>query len=106
MLHAMTQHGLRADAAISVWVLQHCMRPQEDISLIRDATVSQGRLCVVNTVGRAVPAKEPAWVNDGLDIRAMLSDAVTELAAGRLAADVVSERVSRHSFWATYARGD
>ncbi len=37
MLDALSARGMAVDAAISVWVLQHCLRPAEDIARIRRA---------------------------------------------------------------------
>src|SRR5262249_9213972 len=50
MLGLLTGAGLRFDLAISVWVLQHCLMPADDIGLVRDGLRPGGRLFVVNNV--------------------------------------------------------
>jgi SAM-dependent methyltransferase len=102
LLQGMVWRGLRVDAAISVWVLQHCPSPQEDLELITSSLRPGGRLFVVNNHERALPTKEAGWMTDGLDIRAMLKDRLSEIATGVLDTDATSEYISRNSFWATY----
>lgn len=66
---------LRCDVAISVWTLQHCLKPAEDIANIRSALRERGRLFVLNMSGRAVPTSEQGWVNDGVDVQQILRTA-------------------------------
>lgn len=73
MLQGFIDDGLRVDAAFSIWVLQHCLKPGEDIGRIRDAMRPGAPLFVLNNTYRAVPTKELAWVNDGVDIKSTLS---------------------------------
>jgi SAM-dependent methyltransferase len=42
--------GLRVDIAVSIWVLQHCLRPAEDIELLRRAI--NAALCLLSLTGR------------------------------------------------------
>lgn len=104
-LDGMVQHGLRADAALAVWVLQHCLAPAEDIDRLGRALAPQGRLFVLNMPGRAVPAvQEEAgaarfmWAADGIDVAALLR--------GRFAVDAAGEpdmsRVPRMSSIGAY----
>ena len=44
----MVAAGLRVNAAIAVWVLQHCLQPAEDIARIRRSIVPKGRIFVLN----------------------------------------------------------
>ena len=73
MLQGFIDDGLRAHAAFSIWVLQHCLKPGEDIGRIRDVMQPGAPLFVLNNTYRAVPTKELAWVNDGVDIKSTLS---------------------------------
>ena len=76
MLDAMTERGFRFDAAISIWVLQHCDQPSDDVVRIRNALKVDGRLFVLNSMYRAVPALDYGkfkWHNDGVDLRTMLT---------------------------------
>jgi SAM-dependent methyltransferase len=88
-LDGMVQHGLRADAALAVWVLQHCLAPAEDIDRLGRALAPQGRLFVLNMPGRAVPAVQDAagearfvWAADGIDVAALLRGRFAVTAAG------------------------
>ena len=96
--------GLRVDAVISVWVLQHCLDLPGEIALIREALKPGGRLAVVNNIGRAVPTREKPWANDGLDIRELLGEALTVRAEGQLDAAYVGEMVRRFAFWGAYTK--
>lgn len=104
MFHAMVERGFRADAAISVWVIQHCLTPTEDLDLIKQSLKDGGRLGIVNNNGRAVPTKEKAWASDGVDVRGLLRDRFNELEAGKLAPEVVTPSLSGNTFWAIYQR--
>lgn len=73
MLQGFIDDGLHVHAAISIWVLQHCLKPGEDIGRIRDVMRPGAPLFVLNNTYRAVPTKELAWVNDGIDIKSTLS---------------------------------
>jgi 2-polyprenyl-3-methyl-5-hydroxy-6-metoxy-1,4-benzoquinol methylase len=75
MLDAMTDRGFRFDAGISIWVLQHCYQPQDDVARIRKAIKADGRLFILNNIYRAVPTaqnNEFKWTNDGIDLKTML----------------------------------
>ena len=104
---AMIRSGLRADAAISVWVLQHCAQPTQDIDLLQSALRPGGDLFVVNNLHRAVPVRpEPGdrsvWASDGLDIGDLLRARFELRAEGRLDPAVVGADVSQLTFWAAY----
>jgi SAM-dependent methyltransferase len=100
MLVALVGSGLRFDAAISVWVLQHCASPETDIGLLAAALKPGAPAFIVNNVGRAVPTVEDGWIDDGVDVRALLLDAFELEAEGRLDAAFATPAVSRHTFWA------
>lgn len=69
------------DYAIAVLTLQHCVAPLVDIDRIARALKPGGRLFVLNYLIRAVPAGGE-WVNDGVDVFAMLGSRLTELGSG------------------------
>jgi SAM-dependent methyltransferase len=106
MLETLTAGGFRFDAAISVWVLQHCHEPARDIARIGGALKPGGVFFVVNNDGRVVPTVEHGWADDGLDMRELLgAERSLELREeGRLDPEVVGGQVSDASFWATYLR--
>jgi SAM-dependent methyltransferase len=87
--------GLRVHAAISVWVLQHCFAPADDIACIRRSLIPGGGAFVLNMPKRAVPAvldSAPAqpgefvWAADGIDVAMLL------LAAFHLEAEGVPDK--------------
>jgi SAM-dependent methyltransferase len=104
MLDDLLARGVRADAAIAVWVLQHCFAPTEDIERLRAALVHRGRLFVVNNKDRAVPTMESAWVHDGIDIRQALEARFKARRVGTLDPARVGQAVTDFSFTATYTR--
>jgi SAM-dependent methyltransferase len=72
----MVHGGLRVHAAIAVWVLQHCLKPAEDIARIRRSLVPDGGVFVLNMPKRAVPKLDGgdkfSFDPDEIDIAAML----------------------------------
>ena len=72
--------GLRVHGAISVWVLQHCFSPADDIARIDRAMAAGSRGFILNMNSRAVPTvpDEPGspsifrWASDGVDVAALL----------------------------------
>jgi SAM-dependent methyltransferase len=104
MFHQMGVRGFRADAAFSVWVLQHCLSPEQDIGLMIAALPSGAPLTAVNMKRRAIPTQEKAWADDGIDMRALLASYVTQQAAGTLDPEIVTPRGAEATFWATYRR--
>jgi SAM-dependent methyltransferase len=94
--------GLRVDIAVSIWVLQHCLRPAEDIELLRRAIKPGGSLFVMNNLHRAVPTLEKGWANDGIDIRKTLSNTFALHAEQVLASPLVPPALSGITFWAAY----
>lgn len=106
MLERMAAAGLRADAAISVWVLQHCLRPQEDLGLLKSALRAGGRIGVVNTRARYVPTREGPFINDDLDLKALLAATFPVTADGRLDVEAVGDHIAERSFWSAHRVGD
>jgi SAM-dependent methyltransferase len=96
---AETQKGLRIDAAICIWVLQHCQDPAVDLTLIRRAMQPHARIFVVNNSFRAVPVAERPFVNDGKDVRAILNESLVEVASGELSEDAVGPVLAPCSYW-------
>ena len=82
--------GLRTHAAISVWVLQHCFAPADDIARIGRGLAAGGRGFVLNMPKRAVPAllDQPSddgrflWASDSIDVAALLRAAFDVAAEG------------------------
>jgi SAM-dependent methyltransferase len=96
----MVARGLRCDAAISVWVLQHCLKPAEDIARIGRALRPGAGVFIVNNVNRAVPTRELGWANDGIDIKALLAQHFEPLASEAMPREIVTESLAGITWWA------
>ena len=99
MLAAMSGRGFRFDAAISIWVLQHCPSPANDIARLRAALAPDGRLFVLNANRRCVPTRESGWIDDGLDIKALLAKEFASVGDGKLAPDKTTEFILNTTYW-------
>ena len=106
MLEGLVARGLRFDAALAIWVLQHCATPAQDMARIRAALKPGGDLYAVNGNVRSIPTTEMGWVNDGLDIRSMLAAEFELVRDGRLARERTTDIIADGTFWATYRRRD
>ena len=96
--------GMRVDAAISIWVLQHSVEPAIDISRVADALGPQGSFFLVNNLRRAVPTVSHGWFDDGLDVKEMVSDACVLVEEGLLDAEKTTPQVARHCYWAHFQK--
>ena len=102
LLDCLVARGARFDAALAVWVLQHCHKPAQEIARVRAALHPGAPLFVVNSLHRTIPTVEKSWVNDGLDIKAMLAAELDPAEEGRLAPEKTSEILAAGSYWATF----
>jgi len=103
-LDDLVARGLRCDYAISIWVLQHCLKPADDIARLHRALRPGGQLFVVNGFSRAIPTREKGWVNDGIDLRTLLDGQFSLVADGKLSAEHTTAIIAEHCFWASYRR--
>lgn len=94
--------GRQFDAALAVWVLQHCPEPETDIAAIDRAT--QGPVLVVNTKHRAVPGEDGDWFDDGIDVAGLLARRFRTLDTGMLPEHVSPPYIARHTYWRVCAR--
>jgi SAM-dependent methyltransferase len=104
MLDLLIDRGLTVDAAISVWVLQHCAFPSEDISRLKRVLKPGGRLFILNNDDRAVPTVERGWVSDGLDIKALLSQEFVLQSEGRPMREQTSAPIAELTYWASFQK--
>jgi SAM-dependent methyltransferase len=109
---ALVEKGLRIDAAISVWVLQHCFDPAQDVARIRRGLRPDGTAFVLNMRKRAVPAVEAAqsapqfhWVADSHDVFAILRASFAVEAEGDVETDAAPNMADAGSAWMRLARG-
>lgn len=94
---AMVAHGLRVNAAIALWVLQHCPQVDREVALIHQALSSGGRFYVLNNKHSAIPT-DIGWVSDGTDLLTILREQFQTLKVGTLPPGVTHQEISRHSF--------
>jgi 2-polyprenyl-3-methyl-5-hydroxy-6-metoxy-1,4-benzoquinol methylase len=104
MLDGLVAKGFRADAAISIWVLQHCLKPAVDIERIDRAVAAQGTIFVLNNIYRAVPTREADWANDGIDIKATLAKHFAVVRDGKPPDEVTPKDLRDIIFWAFYTK--
>lgn len=102
MLDTLIERGMSFDGIFSIWVLQHCHAPNDDIARIRRGLRPDGRLFVLNNINRAVPTREQGWINDGVDLRAHLDREFVQLGDGTPALEHTSKSVVEGAFWAAY----
>ena len=91
------------DFAVSIWTLQHVLHVRDALRDIEQMLKVGGRLFVVNNMGRVVPTTA-GWVDDGVDVRAVLKDCFTEIDYGRLSEAVAPESFGDNTFWAVYQK--
>ena len=96
------EHQLLFDEAFSVWVLQHCVKVEDDIALLRRSLGLGGRLFVLNELGRCVPTNR-GWVHDGKDTRSTLDAQFSLQCEGKLPHNVASEALSKRTYWGVYS---
>ncbi len=104
MLDLLIERGLRVDAVLAVWVLQHCWRPAEDVARIARALDRDGNVFVVNQDVRAVPVRGGAWANDGLKIRDILSAELQLVSENRLDPVRTSPVLAERANWSVYRK--
>jgi SAM-dependent methyltransferase len=99
------RNKMRFDLAISVWVLQHCFEPQDDLNLIYKSLVLDGKLFVVNNERRVVPTLERGWVDDGIDIKGLIKKMkLIEQEAGALDPEIIPKSLVEGTFWMLCAK--
>ncbi len=64
--------GYKADHAIAVWALQHCLDVEQTIGLIKKSIKKGGVFYVINDFKMLIPTKK-GWVDNGIDVLNILS---------------------------------
>jgi SAM-dependent methyltransferase len=93
------------DFAIAIWTLQHVLELGLVINDIENMLTLGGKLFVVNDAKiRYVPVAD-GWIDDGVDVRAVLQDHFTELEYGQLEGDDIAPgSFKENNFWAVYQK--
>lgn len=102
-LLSLIRNGLRVNGAFSVWVLQHCAHPAEDIALIDVALRPRSRLYVVNGRSRCIPTNL-GWARDDIDIGDILSRKFKLLEDANFPRGVTTEDLQRSTFCRLYEK--
>ncbi len=92
-LDALVAGGFRADHALAVWVLQHCLRPADDIARLAAGLRDGAILYVLNNLRRAVPT-DRGWLDDGIDVGRLLLDSFDPVAEYHLPESVTSADIA------------
>ncbi len=99
--------GLRVDAVIAVWVLQHCFAPAADIARMRAGLALHGAGFVLNMPKRAVPAVirdsdqqgKFTWAQDGIDVAGLLRAEFGVVAEGEPDTARVPNMADAGAYW-------
>jgi cyclopropane fatty-acyl-phospholipid synthase-like methyltransferase len=102
-LESMIASGLRVDAAIAVWILQHCPNVEEEIAVIDAALKPGGQLFVCNNLQATIPT-DLGWVDTGFDIKTLLAESFEELSRQRISPDHVAPILSATGFIGKYRK--
>jgi hypothetical protein len=99
----------QGQVAISIWVLQHCLAPVEDIERIHRSLAPQGEVFILNMPKRAVPAVVPAtgaftWAHDGIDVAELLRGRFTLRAEGEPDKTRTPNMADAGAFWMSLVR--
>lgn len=101
-LKSMVDEGIRFDAALCIWVLQHCVDPWDDLALLRAALKPDGNLFVLNNnVTRAIPTAD-TWIHDGIDVKRLLSESFAATNEGVAPNNVLTWTHAGNHFWSCY----
>ncbi|MBO44205.1 MAG: hypothetical protein CMM28_10830 [Rhodospirillaceae bacterium] len=98
---AMISNGLRVDAAIAIWVLQHCPNVKSEIDIIKSALKPSAPLFVCNNLQAVIPTNL-GWVDTGFEVKTLLADNFDEISRSRLSPKFVAPLVSATSFVGKY----
>ena len=73
-------------------------------ALIKRALKPGGDLFLANGNLRSVPTAEQGWVNDGVDIKAMVDAAFEPVREGRFVREKTTDIIAEGTFWTAYKR--
>ena len=96
-LRGMIIDGFKVDAAICLWVLQHCIEPFVDIILIKNVIKKDALFYVLNNKISAVPTNK-GWINNGINLHELLKLEFEELNNDVLPISSSSKKISENTF--------
>ena len=105
LLENLISKGLKVDACVSIWVLQHCPDMLEQIELIKSILKPGGHFYILNNVHSAIPTDQ-GWLSDGTDIQKVLESNFEVVEYSKLPEDVTMKQLSELSFIAKLVMSD
>lgn len=97
--------GVRFDMAIAVWVLQHCIDPIVEISLLRSSLKKDAPLYVLNNINMAIPTNK-GWVTKDIDIFYLLEKQFELQIKSKIPHSAGSEHIAKHTYEAFYTNNN
>ncbi|WP_321315169.1 tetratricopeptide repeat protein [Halarcobacter sp.] len=91
------EEGKKFDFAYSIWVLQHCIKPQEDIKLIKKSLKDDALIYILNNLKSAVPTNK-GWIDNKVNIHSLLIKEFEEKSISKLPIEISSEKISNNTF--------
>jgi hypothetical protein len=104
MLDVMSAKGLRVDGAYAVWVIQHCLKPAEDLRRISALLKPGGYFCLLNTHARWVPT-DIGWGNDGIELLPILQNEFEQVTVMEVPPEVPAAGPRENYFYAICRKG-
>ncbi len=101
IINRFADSGLKVDACVSIWVLQHCPNVEEEIRLIKKILKPGGYFYILNNISSAIPSNI-GWVNDGKNILNILENEFNLVGYSQLPTEYTSEHISKNSFIGKY----
>lgn len=89
--------GFKVDSAYTIWVLQHCVKPQVEIDLIKSLLKKDSLFYVVNNNQSAIPTNK-GWVNNGINILELLKFKFEEIKEDKIPVEIADENINKHTF--------
>jgi SAM-dependent methyltransferase len=105
VLEQMLAKGFRVDCAISLWVIQHVLDPNQVIGQIFAALPSGRRFYTLNQRDRCVPSNQ-GWVSDGFDVWSALAARFVEEERYFLPESVATPNLAQQSLIQILRRAD
>ena len=87
------KEGLKVDAIICIWVLQHIPQVQTQVDLLYHLLKKEGKIFIVNNLRSALPTNK-GWIDEGTDIKALLKNYFNCLFESTLPPEVSSKKIS------------
>lgn len=100
---SLDKFGIKFDAALAVWVLQHSARPESDVERIAGALKPDARFFVLNEERRFVPTKEVTWVDDGVSVRDVINGHFKEIQSGKPDSASVAPGACERAYWGLFS---